>query len=301
MKPFNNQFATQKLRENANDPKVKLYIHNTDIYTAIMDKFMRPNRTLDKMPISDEGEYLETDLNTFDKIKEFILKNFEEGLDYDYEIESDYMKRRQDPSYGQDVIDYSGTQIEEESNVTGGEAYLPGLNVPEKKYKGKEESKERGTGKGYIFKDFWEEQNIDEDTENDKWTNKTVKIVKGRHAGNSGEVIGAGNGEVDIKITSNPKNPVVTVKQDEVKITGELNENYSRFRNETKTRTKEQQFHTAVRLAEKKILEANKILEYTAQLKGELNEVRVGKHTQKLMERITRGIAEAYGKMKKLK
>ena len=81
----------------------------------------------------------------------------------------------------------------------------------------------------------------------------------------------------------------------------QLYENYSRFRNETKTRTKEQQFHTAVRLAEKKILEANKILEYTAQLKGELNEVRVGKHTQKLMERITKGIAEAYGKMKKLK
>jgi len=81
----------------------------------------------------------------------------------------------------------------------------------------------------------------------------------------------------------------------------ELNENYSQFRNETKTRTKEQQFHTAVRLAEKKILEANRILEYTAQLKGELNEVRVGKHTQKLMERITKGIAEAYGKMKKLK
>lgn len=80
-----------------------------------------------------------------------------------------------------------------------------------------------------------------------------------------------------------------------------LNENYSRFRNETKTRTKEQQFHTAVRLAEKKILEANRVLEYTAQLKGELNEVRVGKHTQKLMERITKGIAEAYGKMKKLK
>ena len=80
-----------------------------------------------------------------------------------------------------------------------------------------------------------------------------------------------------------------------------LNENYSRFKKETKTKTNEQQFHAAVRLAEKKINEANRILEYTAQLKGELNEVRVGKHTQKLMERITKGIAEAYGKMKKLK
>lgn len=81
----------------------------------------------------------------------------------------------------------------------------------------------------------------------------------------------------------------------------ELNENYSRFKKETKTRTNEQQLHTAMRLAEKKIGEANRILEYTSQLRGELNETRMNKNTQKLMEKITRGIAEAYGKMKKLK
>ncbi len=81
----------------------------------------------------------------------------------------------------------------------------------------------------------------------------------------------------------------------------QLEENYSRFKKETKTRTNEQQLHTAMRLAEKKIHEANRILEYTAQLKTELNETKVNKNTQKLMEKITRGIAEAYGKMKKLK
>jgi hypothetical protein len=81
----------------------------------------------------------------------------------------------------------------------------------------------------------------------------------------------------------------------------QLEENYSRFKKETKTRTNEQQLHTAMRLAEKKIREANRILEYTSQLRGELNETRMNKNTQKLMEKITRGIAEAYGKMKKMK
>ena len=83
--------------------------------------------------------------------------------------------------------------------------------------------------------------------------------------------------------------------------TMQLEENYSRFKKETKTRTNEQQIHAAMRLAEKKIHEANRILEYTTQLRTELNETRVNKNTQRLMEKITRGIAEAYGKMKKLK
>jgi hypothetical protein len=82
---------------------------------------------------------------------------------------------------------------------------------------------------------------------------------------------------------------------------GSLNENYSRFKKETKTRTNEQQLHAAMRLAERKIHEANRVLEYTAQLRGELNETRVNKNTQHLMEKITKGIAEAYGKIKKLK
>jgi len=81
----------------------------------------------------------------------------------------------------------------------------------------------------------------------------------------------------------------------------ELNENYSKFRNETRTKTNEQQFHAAVRLAEKKIREANRILEYTAQLKSELSVIKENKNTQKLMERITMGIAKAYKKMRDLK
>lgn len=98
----------------------------------------------------------------------------------------------------------------------------------------------------------------------------------------------------DGKLRVNTSSPVSSMQ-------AVIEESYSRFKKETKTRTNEQQLHTAMRLAEKKIREANRILEYTSQLRGELNETRMNKNTQKLMERITRGIAEAYGKMKKLK
>ena len=108
------------------------------------------------------------------------------------------------------------------------------------------------------------------------------------------------NGDYKLKNTEEGY-PGTTAPEDTLKRAEKLNENYSRFKKETRTRTNEQQLHTAMRLAEKKIHEANRILEYTSKLRTELTETRVNKNTQKLMERITRGIAEAYGKMKKLK
>lgn len=84
----------------------------------------------------------------------------------------------------------------------------------------------------------------------------------------------------------------------------ELNENYSRFKNETKTRSKSQQMHEAVKLAEKKIAEANRILEYTSQLRTELfegGETKYSKHTGMVMERMVKRVAEAYKKIKALK
>ena len=211
MKPFNNQFATQRLREEdmsdlTNSNQALFTIGDGQLYTDVMNTY--------GADIEYNGDYLQTDETTFQRILDLAR------------------------SGEQDKTSEIRKKMDEEGSVTGeGEAYLPGLDVPEKKYKGPEEGKERGTGKGFIFKDLWEE----------------------------------------------------------------LNENYSKFRNETRTKTNEQQFHAAVRLAEKKINEANRILEYTAQLKSELSVIKENKNTQKLMERITRGIAEAYGKIKKIK
>jgi ribosomal protein L21E len=136
-----------------------------------------------------------------------------------------------------------------------------------------------------------------------KSINKKVKIVdpNSRFHGRTGEVHDTHEDGSMMIVLDGPGNPTVTVPANSVKFLESVNENYSKFKTETKTKTNEQQFHSAVRLAEKKIREANKILEYTAQLKNELNEVKTSKNTQKLMERMTKGIAEAYGKMKKLK
>ncbi len=313
MKPFNNQFATQKLRENT----VKFTIDNSDLYTAIMDKFMRPTGT----PISDEGDYLETDLNTFNRIQDLAQSmGFESGVDYDYEIESDYMKRRKDPEYGKDVIDYSGTKIDEECSVTGtGATMTPGTGeqyATPKAFKKKNEEKDvepklaagkakiymkdkwgwkdapsipnRPSKGGFIYKQLFESEQINEIAVNldlsEEQLVKLIQVVKG-HLGTELDLINTLQAALGRDVDAFPY----------------LKENYSKFRKETRTKTNEQQFHAAVRLAEKKISEANRILEYTAQLKSELSVIKENKNTQKLMERIVRGIAEAYKKMRDLK
>lgn len=84
-----------------------------------------------------------------------------------------------------------------------------------------------------------------------------------------------------------------------------INESYSKFVKETKTRSKPQQFYEAAKLVDKKLKEINKLLEYTSKLKGDLFEDEscedCGRRTSKVMERITKNIAEAYKKTKKIK
>lgn len=193
--------------------------------------------------------------------------------------------------------------------------------------KQQKEAKERGTGKGFIFKDLWEDEQINEGLGVPEMSVGTVGLGGGRKGiyfvTDKGKFVYEPNpleyeafelsgGKVRMLLAKSwfPKakpweeepDPMASLGQGKGRyIDEELNENYSRFKKETKTRTNEQQLHAAMRLAEKKIHEANRILEYTSQLRGELNETRMNKNTQKLMERITRGIAEAYGKMKKLK
>jgi hypothetical protein len=147
------------------------------------------------------------------------------------------------------------------------------------------------------------ETGLEEDTENDYWTNKTVKIVKGMYAGNTGEVVGAGDGEVDIAV--GPQKKIITVSQDEVKIVGEINESYSRFKNETKTRGKSDQFHQAVREVRKKVQEINKLFEYVSRLKSELSEGEGGLkykvHTEKALAKIKEMVTELNQNIKKFK
>lgn len=85
----------------------------------------------------------------------------------------------------------------------------------------------------------------------------------------------------------------------------DLYESYSKFVKETKTRSKSQQFYEAARQVDKKLREINKILEYTSKLKTELFEdghcEDCGRRMNKIMEKITKNIAEAYKKTKNIK
>jgi hypothetical protein len=86
---------------------------------------------------------------------------------------------------------------------------------------------------------------------------------------------------------------------------GYINENYSKFRKETKTRNEAQQYHEAIKLAHKKIDEVNKILEYSKRVREEFPYQNTGMHetksvTKKAIDKLKLKIAESYKKIKKL-
>jgi hypothetical protein len=83
-----------------------------------------------------------------------------------------------------------------------------------------------------------------------------------------------------------------------------INENYSRFKNETKTRSKSEHYHKAILEVKKRTNELNKLLEYAIRLKQELNqvdEIKSSRHTLNALDKVTENIKEVYIKAKKLK
>ena len=84
-----------------------------------------------------------------------------------------------------------------------------------------------------------------------------------------------------------------------------LNENYSRFKTETKTRNKPDQFHQAVRAVKKKVQEINRLFEYVSRLKEELSEGQDGlkykMHTEKALAKIKEMVSELNQNVKKFK
>jgi hypothetical protein len=82
-------------------------------------------------------------------------------------------------------------------------------------------------------------------------------------------------------------------------------ENYARFRNETKTRNKPEHFHQAVKAVKKRAMEINKLYEYMERLKMELSEgdenIKFKKYTEKALNQIKAIISDLNKKVKKLK
>ena len=120
-------------------------------------------------------------------------------------------------------------------------------------------------------------------------------------------------GKADIKtytqdgFTKNPhaanrKSKVIDYKQLYEEDQEEINENYNQFRNKTKTRSGQDQFHQAVREVKKKMAEANKILEYAERLRNELNEggepLKYKRHTEGALAQIKESVVNLYRKVK---
>ena len=84
-----------------------------------------------------------------------------------------------------------------------------------------------------------------------------------------------------------------------------LQEGYAQFRNETKTRTKPEQFHTAVKEVKKKVNEINRLFEYMNRLQSELSESEGGlkykKYTEKSIQQIKESTKQLFFKSTKLK
>jgi hypothetical protein len=289
--------------------EVKFTIEDRDLYSAVMDRYMR-GASIQDMLIKDEGDYFETDKETFQGVQAIAM-----DLDkMDALIRLDGIEEMSATGAGANFVPGTGEQLatpkafkktdeqkDVEPKLAAGKAkvymkdkwgWKEAPSIPNRPSKG-----------GFMYKQLFEAF---------KRNDKLMITRKGRETGpyRIKGVHTYPNGSQLLSIETPKKNQLYLSIGTDGKAkysTGEeayikpLNENYSRFKKETKTRTNEQQLHAAMRLAEKKIHEANRILEYTAQLRGELNETKVNKNTQKLMEKITRGIAEAYGKMKKMK
>lgn len=84
-----------------------------------------------------------------------------------------------------------------------------------------------------------------------------------------------------------------------------LNENYSKFRTETKTRTKSEQFHQAVKAVKRKVQEIHKLYEYVNRLKTELSEGEDGLkykvHTEKALSQIKEMVSALHKNIKRFK
>jgi hypothetical protein len=83
-----------------------------------------------------------------------------------------------------------------------------------------------------------------------------------------------------------------------------LNEGYAQFRNSTKTRTKPEQFHQAVKEVKKKVNEINRLFEYMDRLKSELNEgeeLKYKKYTERSIQQIKESTKQLFFKSTKLK
>jgi hypothetical protein len=79
---------------------------------------------------------------------------------------------------------------------------------------------------------------------------------------------------------------------------------YGKFKTESKTRSKSEALHKAVKEVKKRVSEINRLMEYTNRMRNELNEggdLKYSRFTENAINQISTMVAELYGNVKKLK
>jgi hypothetical protein len=244
MKEFNQQFSTLHLREEF-DPNISFTINDPEV-DRIFGNLIDQKRIVNLAPEDAEFKTLS------DKDWNILQLTFEDDLIVQ--------------NKGTEFID-SVHQINEEGSVTGGgEAFLPGLDVPEKVYKA-----------GYTKK-VKEAKDVE------------PKLAAGKSKNNMP------GWEDAPSIPNRPSKGGFIYKQLFEALKEPLQEG---IKTDITRRSKLQQFNEAAKLANKKLSEVNAILEYAAKLKVELNEAGNAPSTR-LMEKIKVSVIEAYKKIKEL-
>jgi hypothetical protein len=260
MSKFNQQFATQHLREEF-DSNIMFTIHN-DEANSIFGNLVSLGAIDNLAP--EEADYLELSDSDWQQLQQRLD---DAGIYFDDAVTqmTDYMKHQKNPNYYEKQHkkrgknDYfSRRDMYEDGSATGGEAFKPGLDVPAKKYKAT----------------YTETKNIPKD-----WKESP-------------------------SIPNRPSTGGYIYKQlfesDDL-----LNENYSQFKNKTKTRGTSDQFHQAVREVKKRVEEINKLFEYVGKLKEELSESEGGlkykMHTEKALGKIKNMVFELNKSIRKFK
>lgn len=146
------------------------------------------------------------------------------------------------------------------------------------------------------------------------WAQKAGKRIVG------GTAIGKGYNTLILDLTYQGGEIRINLEEETISVNGEdyiydydefknalgpINENYSRFKNETKSRKNPEQFHQAVKSVKRKVEEIHKLYEYMERLKLELSESSDGlkykKYTESAIFKIKEAVKALHEKTKRLK
>jgi hypothetical protein len=150
-----------------------------------------------------------------------------------------------------------------------------------------------------------------------RWAEKAEKRISG------GTAIGKNYNTLVLDLTYQGGEIRINTDREDIEVNGEqvydyksfvkalgthekyIKENYSRFRNETKTRSGSEQYHQAVKLVRKKVQEIAKLHNYMERMQRELSETQDGlkkkKYTEAAIQKIKAEVKELNNKIRKLK